>query len=169
MRERGEGCRAVRALGLEGVIAKRRDSTYEPGERSGAWQKLKLDLQQEFVIGGFRPDGAKVDALLVGYYEGRSLRFSAKVRAGFVPRLRRDLFAKLEPLETPQCPFGDLPTGKSRWGGGVTAEEMHEMRWVKPQLVAQIRFVEWTADGHLRHAVFLDLRTDKEPRNVRRE
>jgi DNA ligase D-like protein (predicted ligase) len=160
---------AVRALGLEGVIAKRRDSTYEPGERSGAWQKLKLDLQQEFVIGGFRPDGAKVDALLVGYYEGRSLRFGAKVRAGFVPRLRRDLFAKLEPLETPQCPFGDLPTGKSRWGGGVTAEEMHEMRWVKPQLVAQIRFVEWTADGHLRHAVFLDLRTDKEPRNVRRE
>jgi bifunctional non-homologous end joining protein LigD len=82
---------AVRALGLEGVIAKRRDSTYERGERSGTWVKLKLDLQQEFVIGGLRPDGTKVDALLVGYYVGKELRFAAKVRAGFVPRLRRDL------------------------------------------------------------------------------
>jgi DNA ligase D-like protein (predicted ligase) len=160
---------AVRALGLEGVIAKRRDSTYEPGERSGSWVKLKLDLQQEFVIGGFRPDGTKVDALLVGYYVGKSLRFGAKVRAGFVPRLRRDLFAKLEPLETPRCPFVNLPSGKSRWGGGVSAEDMREMRWVMPRLVAQIRFVEWTADGHLRHAVFLGLRTDKAPTEIHRE
>jgi bifunctional non-homologous end joining protein LigD len=160
---------AVRNLRLEGVIAKRRDSSYEPGERSGTWVKLKLDLQQEFVIGGFRPDGPKVDALLVGYYVGKELRFAAKVRAGFVPRLRRELFAKLTPLKTPRCPFADLPTGRSRWGGGVTAEDMREMRWVKLQLVAQIRFVEWTADGHLRHAVFLGLRADKRPSDVRRE
>jgi bifunctional non-homologous end joining protein LigD len=161
--------KAVKKLRLEGVIAKRRDSVYEAGERSGGWRKIKLDLQQEFVIGGFRPNGQTVEALLVGYYEGRSLRFGAKVRAGFVPRLRRDLFAKLEPLVAATCPFADLPTGTSRWGGGVTAEEMRELRWVKPQLVAQIRFVEWTADGHLRHAVFLGLRTDKDPKDVRRE
>ena len=87
------------------MIAKLRDSTYGAGERSSNWLKLKLDLQQEFVIGGFRPDGAKVDALVVGYYEGRSLRFGAKVRAGFVPRLRRDLYIKLGQLETPRCPL----------------------------------------------------------------
>jgi bifunctional non-homologous end joining protein LigD len=68
-----------------------------------------------------------------------------------------------------RCPFLDLPTGKSRWGGGVTAEEMQEMRWVKPQLVAQIRFVEWTADGRLRHSMFLGLRTDKSAKDVQRE
>src|SRR5580700_10232444 len=113
--------------------------------------------------------GSRVDALLVGYYVGRELRFAAKVRAGFVPRLRRDLFAKLEPLETPRCPFADLPTGKSRWVGGVAAEDMREMRWIKPRLVAQIRFVEWTADGRLRHAVYLGLRDDKKARDTRRK
>ena len=151
------------------MIAKRRDSIYEPGERSGSWVKLKLDLQQEFVIGGFRPDGPKVDALVVGYYEGKGLRFAAKVRAGFVPRSRRDLFARLERLRSERCPFVDLPTGKSRWGGGITAEDMREMRWVKPRLVAQIRFVEWTADGRLRHAVYLGLRDDKKARDTRRK
>jgi bifunctional non-homologous end joining protein LigD len=71
-----------------------------------------------------------------------------------VPRLRRDLCAKLQPLEINSCPFGDLPTGKSPWGGGVTAEEMQQIGWVRPEVVAQIRFVEWTADGWLRHAVY---------------
>ena len=160
---------AVRSFGLEGVIGKRRDSTYEPGERSGAWVKLKLDLQQEFVIGGLRADGAKVDALLVGYYVGEELRFAAKVRAGFVARLRRDLLLKLKPLATSRCPFSDLPTARSHWGGGVTAEDMRELVWVKPRLVAQVRFVQWTADGHLRHAVFIGLRSDKRARDVRRE
>ena len=81
---------AVRGLGLEGVVAKRKDSLYEPGERSDAWQKLKLENQQEFVIGGYRPAGSNgVDALLVGYYDDSGLRFAGKVRAGFVPHLRR--------------------------------------------------------------------------------
>jgi len=159
----------VRRLKLEGVVAKRRDSTYESGERSGAWVKLKLDQQQEFVIGGYRPDGESVDALLVGHYEGNDLHFAAKVRAGFVPHMRRDVFTKLKPLEVTSCPFVDLPSGKSRWGGGVTAEEMHEMLWVQPQLVAQIRFVEWTVEGRIRHGVFLGLRTDKSAKDVRRE
>jgi len=160
---------AVQAAQLEGVVAKRRGSVYAPGERSGAWVKLKLDRQQEFVIGGYRPAGSGVDALLVGYYEGGQLRFAAKVRAGFTPYLRAELFKRLQRLQQPQCPFSDLPTGRSRWGGGVTAEEMQEMRWVAPSAVAQVRFVEWTAEGRLRHASYLGLRSDKDPGEVVRE
>ncbi len=161
---------AVRGLGLEGVIAKRRDSPYIPGERSAAWIKVKLDRQQELVVGGYRPGPHGIDALLVGYHEGRRLRFAAKVRAGFTPRVRRDVHARLISLHGARCPFVDLPTGKaSHWGGGVTAEEMAEIQWVRPTLVAQIRFVEWTTDGHLRHAAFLGLRTDKSAADVHRE
>jgi bifunctional non-homologous end joining protein LigD len=161
---------AVRAMGLEGVIAKRKDSIYEPGERSGAWQKLKLELEQEFVVGGYRPGNHGMDALLVGYYSGSRLMFAGKVRAGFVPHVRRQLAAKLKPLHVERCLFMNLPDAKSsRWGGGVTADEMREMQWVKPQLVVQIRFVEWTADRRLRHAVFVGLRPDKSARNVKRE
>jgi bifunctional non-homologous end joining protein LigD len=161
---------AVRALGLEGVIAKRKDSRYAAGERSAAWQKLKLDQQQEFVAGGYRPGPHGIDALLVGYYEDGALRFAGKVRAGFTPHLRRDVAAEVKRHHITRCPFGDLPTTKSsHWGGGVTAEQMAEMQWVKPVVVAQVRFVEWTGDGHLRHAAFLGLRTDKAAALVHRE
>lgn len=161
---------AVRSLGLEGVIAKRWSSRYRAGERNGAWVKLKLDKQQEFVVGGYRPGPNGVDALLVGVFEAKQLRFAGKVRAGFTPHVRREVFAALKPLHTDRCPFVDLPNSKaSHWGGGVTSEQMKEMRWVRPRLVAHIRFVEWTADGHLRHAAFLGLRTDKAPRNILRE
>jgi bifunctional non-homologous end joining protein LigD len=165
-----EVVRAVKRLGLEGVIAKRKRSRYTPGERSADWVKVKLDRQQEFVIGGYRPGPLGVDALLVGYYEGKNLRFASKVRAGFTPRVRRDVFDRLVPLHAPRCPFADLPNSRtSHWGGGVTAEQMSEMQWVKPKLVAQVRFVEWTADGHLRHAAFLGLRNDKRAQDARRE
>jgi bifunctional non-homologous end joining protein LigD len=161
---------AVRGLGLEGVIAKRKDSKYQPGLRTQAWLKLKLDKQQEFVIGGYRPGNHGVDALLVGVYEGRELRFAAKVRAGFTPLIRRSVFDRLKPLHVSRCPFVDLPRGgSSRWGGGVPEEEMAEMQWVKPTLVAQVRFVEWTADGLLRHPAFLGLREDKKSGDVTRE
>ena len=162
---------AVRGIGGEGVIAKRRDSTYQPGERSSDWVKLKLDKQQEFVIGGYRPDGRdSLDALLVGYYAGRELLFAGKVRAGFIPPVRREVARRLKPLRVDRCPFANLPDNKkSRWGAGITAEEMHEVQWTKPQLVAQIRFVEFTADGRLRHAAFLGLRSDKEAREVGRK
>lgn len=159
----------VRGMQLEGVIAKRRDSLYEPGERSGAWVKLKLDRQQELVIGGYRPNGRSLDALLAGYYEGKVLRFGSKVRAGFTPYSRSELVKALQLLKQERCPFLDLPTGRSRWGGGVTADEMGEMTWVKPKLVVQIRFVEWTAEGRLRHAAYLGLRSDKNAKDVRRE
>jgi bifunctional non-homologous end joining protein LigD len=161
---------AVSRIGLEGVVAKRADSRYEPGERSGAWVKLKLDKQQEFVVGGYRPGPNGVDALLVGYYEGKKLRFAGKVRAGFTPHVRREVLELLAPFDARQCPFVDLPNSKTtHWGGGVTAEQMAEMKWVRPTIVAQIRFVEWTSDGHLRHAAFLGVRTDKRALSVRRE
>jgi DNA ligase D-like protein (predicted ligase) len=160
---------AVRSLGLEGVIAKRRSSPYVPGERTSSWQKLKLDNQQELVIGGYRAGPNGVDALLVGFYEGIALHFAGTVRAGFTPHVRRELTAKVRALHSPRCPFVDLPSSKtSHWGGGVTAEQMREMQWLRPSLVAQIRFVEWTAEGHLRHAAFLGLRTDKDARTVTR-
>jgi bifunctional non-homologous end joining protein LigD len=163
--------RSVQALGLEGVVAKRKHSIYQPGERSQDWQKLKLESQQEFVIGGYRPVGDAIDALLVGYYDGKQLRFAGKVRAGFVPNVRRQLFEKLKPLRSQQCSFSDLPNppGSSRWGGGITADEMHEMQWVRPACVAQVRFIEWTAEGRLRLAKYVGLRADKNPRDVRRE
>jgi bifunctional non-homologous end joining protein LigD len=161
---------AARTLGLEGIVAKRKDSLYEPGERSGAWQKLKLELSQEFVIGGYRPAFNTIDACLVGYYEGTRLHFAGKVKAGFVAHVRRDLYKRLQPLHVEKCPFVNLPDSKSsRWGGGVTADEMREMHWVSPKLVVQVRFVEWTAEGRLRHAAFVGLRQDKEANEVHRE
>ena len=161
---------AVQRLALEGVIAKRRDSRYDAGQQSGAWVKLKLDKQQEFVIGGYRPGNHGVDALIVGYYEGRQLRYAGKVRAGFTPHVRRDVFDALKRLHAPKCPFVDLPNSRtSRWGAGITADAMDEMQWVKPKLLAQIRFVEFTAEGHLRHAAFLGLRSDKDAKDVKGE
>jgi len=162
---------ALRAAGIEGVVAKRRNSTYQPGERSNDWVKLKLEQQQELVIGGYRPQGsAGLDALLVGYYQGRGLQFAGKVRAGFTPHIRRELVEKLKPLAMAACPFANLPDASTgHWGGGITAEQMHEMQWTRPELVVQIRFTEWTADRRLRHAAFLGLRFDKSARQVRRE
>jgi bifunctional non-homologous end joining protein LigD len=163
--------RTVRAMHLEGVVAKRKASTYEAGERSGSWQKLKLERQQEFVIGGYRPSGnSSVDALLVGYFEEQELRFAAKVRAGLVPHVRSELARKLKPLQVKHCPFVDLPTeGSSRWGGGVSAEDMKEMIWTKPEMVVQIQFVEWTAENRLRLSKFVGLRSDKAAADVHRE
>ena len=162
---------ALRAAGIEGVVAKRRNSPYQPGERSSDWLKLKLEQQQELVIGGYRPQGSTgLDALLVGYYEARTLQFAGKVRAGFTPHIRRELVERLKPLATAECPFANLPdTSTGRWGGGITAEQMREMQWTRPELVAQVRFTEWTADNRLRHAAFLGLRFDKVAREVRRE
>jgi ATP-dependent DNA ligase len=110
---------AVRHVGLEGVIAKRRHSRYESGQRSGAWQKLKLDKQQEFVVGGYRPGPYGVDALLVGFYERRKLFFAGKVRAGFTPHLRRDVFASLSSLNTSKCPLSISRTAARHTGAAV--------------------------------------------------
>ena len=104
---------AVQSLGLEGVIAKRKSSRYTRGDRSASWLKLELDKQQEFVIGGYRPSGGSVDSLLVGYYDGRELRFAGKVRAGFTPRLRREVAVELKHHHADRCPFVDLPDNRA--------------------------------------------------------
>jgi bifunctional non-homologous end joining protein LigD len=166
-----EVVQAVRAIGIEGVIAKRRDSRYTPGERSRDWLKLKLDRQQEFVAGGYRPSGATgLDALLVGVYEQKRLQFAGKVRAGFTPHVRRELLRQLQSLQAATCPFANLPDERhGRWGSGITQADMTQFQWVRPALVVQLRFVEWTGDGRLRHARFLGVRNDKPARDVGRE
>jgi bifunctional non-homologous end joining protein LigD len=166
----GQVLAAVRKLGLEGVVGKRLDSMYEPGKRSGAWIKHRTNNEQEFVIGGYIPGSRGFDALLVGVYEGEELVFVAKVKSGFVPRLRDELFPTLKRIGISKCPFTNLPEKKSsRWGESLTAEKMKECRWVKPQLVCQVGFVEWTEANHLRHCTFLGMRDDKGAREVVRE
>ena len=161
---------AVRRLGLEGVVAKRRRSTYAAGRRSEAWIKVRFAKHQELVIGGFKPNATSFDSLLVGYYDGAKLVCAGKVRSGFTPRLRADVFRELQPLQVRRCPFANLPSStSSHWGEGITSEEMKALRWVKPARVAEISFAEWTRDGSLRHAAFLGLRDDKRARDVVKE
>ena len=105
----------VRQHGLEGIVAKRRTSTYRPGDRSGDWVKMRANRGQEFVIGGYVPSGTKFDSILVGYYEGSDLRYAARIRSGFVPALRQRVFAHFRGLELAKCPFVNLPErGKGR-------------------------------------------------------
>ena len=162
--------KAVRAHGFEGLIAKRRDSLYEPGQRSGAWRKMRVNHGQEFVIGGYTPTAGSFDALIFGYHEGDRLIYVGRTRNGFTPRSRLDLLEQLGKLETTTCPFANLPKPRAgRWGQGLTAAKMAECRWVKPELVGQFEFAEWTPDNHLRHSRFVALREDKNPRHVVRE
>lgn len=163
--------RVVRESGLEGVVAKRVDSTYESGKRSTLWLKVRFSRRQEFVIGGYKPGGAHFDSVLVGLYDGRKFLYAGKVRAGFMPHTRAEVFQRLKGLQARACPFANLPNieGKSHWGEGVTAEEMLELCWVKPRVVIEVAFTEWTAGGNLRHAAFVGIREDKAPRDVHRE
>ena len=161
---------AARAQGLEGVIAKRKESIYEPGKRSGAWAKYRLNRGQELVIGGFVPGVHGVDAVIVGYYRDKELVYVARVRNGFVPAARRQVFDVLRPLVITNCPFVNLPEShKGRWGEGLTGEDMKKCVWVRPQIVAQVEFLEWTESDHLRHSKFSGIRGDKDPQTVIKE
>jgi bifunctional non-homologous end joining protein LigD len=160
----------VRKLRLEGIIGKRNDSKYEAGERSGAWIKHRTNREQEFVIGGYVPGAHGFDALLVGIYENERLIFVAKVKTGFVSLKKAEIFSMIKKSGTAKCPFTNLPEKKaSRWGESLTVEKMKACRWVKPELVCQVAFLEWTDAGHLRHSTFIALRDDKNPAEVARE
>jgi len=150
----------ARAKGWEGVIAKDETSAYEPGVRARSWLKVKVRKQSEFVIGGFTaPTGSRahLGALLVGLYDGPALRFVGKVGSGYTGESLTQLAAVLAPLRAATPPFASAPRTAS-----ATI-----LTWVKPKLVAQIAFAEWTADDKLRQPVFLGLRRDKSPRECR--
>jgi bifunctional non-homologous end joining protein LigD len=161
---------AVREQRLEGIIGKRKDSVYQPGKRSGAWIKYRVNRGQEFVIGGYFPGPHGFDSLIVGYYEGDKLMYVARTRNGFVPASRRQVFSRLKHLVIPDCPFVNLPeTRKSRFGEELNAEKMKKAVWLRPEAVAQIEFLEWTEADRLRHSKFGGLREDKNPRDVVKE
>ena len=160
-------------LGLEGLIAKRSGSRSEAGKRTGAWVKIKLHLEQEFVIGGYtNPEGSRkhFGALLVGFYEGKKLKFSGRVGTGFSEKLLRILFAELNKILIESCPFSNVPAaGRNRWDQGLTAAEMKRCHWLKPLIVCQVKFTEWTRDDRLRQPFFLGIREDKNANEVVRE
>ena len=148
------------AEGWEGVIAKRRDAPYEHG-RSRRWLKMKCEAGQELVVGGFTdPEGERVGlgALLVGYYEGNDFVFAGKVGTGFDTRLLLDLRARLDALEVQAPPFTRAT--------GLPRVRRH---WVRPEIVVEVAFMEWTVHGKLRHPRLVRLRDDKPPREVTRE
>jgi DNA ligase D-like protein (predicted ligase) len=151
--------RAACERGDEGVIAKLAESAYEGG-RSRHWLKFKCSRDQEFVVVGYTaPKGARVGlgALLLGYYDGRELVYAGKVGTGFDDATLRTLHEQLVRIEQPTSPVTK---------GLVREPSVH---WVRPQLVAQVAFSEWTRDGKLRHPRYLGLRTDKSPDEVVRE
>jgi bifunctional non-homologous end joining protein LigD len=146
--------------GWEGVIAKRRDAPYEH-RRSKHWLKMKCEAAQEFVVGGFTdPQGARVGlgALLVGYFDGDDFVFAGKVGTGFDTKLLLDLRARLDALELAKPPFTKAI--------GLPRIRAH---WVRPEVVVQVAFIEWTVHGKLRHSRLLGIRTDKAAREVVRE
>ena len=131
---------------------------------------MRINAGQGFVIAGYTPSPKNFDAIIFGYYEGPHLIYVARTRNGFTPSSRERLFKRFFGLEVKDCPFVNLPeTHAGSWGQGLTAEKMKECRWLRPLLVGQFEFVEWTPDGHLRHSRFVELMEDKRPKNVRRE
>jgi bifunctional non-homologous end joining protein LigD len=151
----------ARRLGLEGIISKRASQPYRSG-RHGDWLKTKCVLEQEFVIGGFTdPEGSRagIGALLIGYYVRGKLIFSGKVGTGFTHKGALEMRHQLDAIEQKTCPFDPPPEGS-------LGRHAH---WVKPQLVCQVVFTEWTGDGKIRHPSFHGLRADKRPKEVTRE
>lgn len=161
---------AAEQQGMEGVIAKRVDSVYRPGKRTTDWVKIKVRHQQEMVIGGWAAGKGEragtLGALLVGYVEdpdgadaGLRLHYAGRVGTGFTGAVLDQLRSALRPLETAACPFEPPPP----------RDRSHDATWVRPELVAEIGFGNWTSEGILRHPVYLGLRHDKDATRVVRE
>lgn len=154
-----EALKKVTSQGGEGLIAKIVTGKYKPGSRSEYWLKIKVTKEQEMVIGGFtEPQGTRrgFGALLIGYYKGDTFIYAGKVGTGFNNEILSDLHARLEKIEQESCPFTVNP-------------KQRNAHWVKPVLVAQIKYSEWTETGSMRHPVFIALRNDKKPTDVKRE
>jgi bifunctional non-homologous end joining protein LigD len=161
--EVGDGTAIIdvsKRFGLEGVMAKRLDSVYEPGKRSRAWLKLKNRMRQEFVVGGWQPgEGGRtgsIGSLLVGYYDGDDLVYAGKAGSGLSGAMIRELERLFAQSERDTSPFvrGRVPKG---------------VRFVEPMLVVEVEFTEWTSVGNIRQPTFLGTRADKDPREVVRE
>jgi bifunctional non-homologous end joining protein LigD len=151
--------RAAERHALEGIVGKRLQSAYREG-RSRDWVKIKVQRRQECVIGGWtepRASREQFGSLLLGLYEAGTLRYAGHVGSGFTHQLLGSIMRKLAPLETPGSPFGVRPRTNTR------------SHWVKPRLVAEVKFAEWTRDGVMRQPVFLGLREDKRPKECVRE
>jgi len=147
----------ARREGWEGIIAKRIDSRYEPGNRSHNWLKLKIEFRQEFVIGGYtepRNSREHIGALLLGYFDHDRFIYAGHTGGGFTRQGLEEMHRRLRPLEVKKSPFEETPK---------TNEKAH---WVSPELVVEVKFSEWTADRRLRQPIFLGLRDDKNPREV---
>lgn len=144
--------------GLEGIISKRRDGRYTSG-RTDTWRKVKCRQRQEFVVGGWKKsEKIGIRSLLLGYYQRGELKYAGNVGTGFTHRTHVDLMKRFKSLETTTCPLK-----------GVPREDVRQARWLKPVLVAEVEFAEWTSDGVLRHPAFKGLREDKDPKEIRRE
>jgi bifunctional non-homologous end joining protein LigD len=153
---------AARVRALEGIMAKDRRSTYVPGARSMAWQKVKIRPEQELVVGGWvKGTGRAVDlgALLVGVYEGGALRYAGKIGAGFTNASRADLLAAAAKLATDEPPFDPPPPRAAA----------REAQWLRPELVIRAEFAGWTGDGLVRQAAYKGIELEKDPRKVIRE
>ncbi len=169
--EPGELLQLVRQNALEGLIGKQQNSAYEAGKRSGKWIKLKVVHEQEFVIGGYTPpQGGRhfFGSIIVGYYKDEALQYASRVGTGFDEKTLKQLFTLFQKYKVVECPFEELPA-RGRWGQGFSPEQKRLTTWLKPQLIAQVKFLEWTDDGGLRHPVFLGLRDDKQAKDVVRE
>ncbi|MCL4417648.1 MAG: non-homologous end-joining DNA ligase [Actinobacteria bacterium] len=146
--------------GLEGIMAKKSDSIYIPGSRTNKWLKIKTKMQQEVVIAGYtEPRGSrnKIDSIITGVYDKGELIFTGQAGSGFDERELENLYNIFKKLETGICPFKTVPD---------TTTAAH---WLKPQLIAEVKFAEWTDKNIMRHPVFLGLRTDKDASDVKIE
>ncbi|MGH8773523.1 MAG: hypothetical protein ACREV2_20460, partial [Burkholderiales bacterium] len=150
---------AALASGFEGVIGKRKDSKYQPGRRSASWLKIKSTNSAEFVVGGYtKGKGSRepLGALLIGYWDEGKLRYASHVGSGFDGDTLAQVKARLDQLQRKTCPFAEKP-------------EVHSpTTWVEPEVVAEVRFQNWTDDGSLRAPIFLRLRDDIDPKSVQR-
>jgi bifunctional non-homologous end joining protein LigD len=157
-------------MGLEGIVAKRLNAPYRSGARTETWQKVKCQLRQEFVVGGFTTragSGREVGSLILGVYdeEGR-LRYAGSVGTGWTSTIAANLLGEMEKLETGVMPFHpEFPPTKGRWSKRPVGGE----HWIKPSAVVEVTFTEWTPDGHIRHPTFRGVRRDKAAKDVRRE